>query len=124
MATSPVTASSPVFEVAGAEMVRAARERLDAHTVETVAWHFHESTGCPFWLDYAKSLTFNPLTAVKGFDDLKKFPPFEDEWLRGGPIRRWVPKGLADQPAYVFETGGTTGTPKSRVNSRDFRTDY
>jgi hypothetical protein len=124
MATSPATSPSPVFEVATDEAVRTARERLDAHTVETVAWHFHESTGCPFWLDYATSLTFNPLTDVKGFDDLKKFPPFEDEWLRGGPIRRWVPKGLADQPAYVFETGGTTGIPKSRYNSRDFRTDY
>ena len=25
---------------------------------------------------------------------------------------------------FVFETGGTTGTPKSRVNCDDFRTDY
>ena len=124
MATSPAPSSTPVFEVSNDEATRAARERLDAHTVETVAWHFHESTGCPFWLDYATSLPFDPLTEVKSFADLKKFPPFEDEWLRGGPVRRWVPKGLADQPAYVFETGGTTGIPKSRYNSRDFRTDY
>jgi len=118
------TAKPPVFEVATPEEIAAARATLDAHTVELMAWHFHESTGCPFWLEYAKSLSFNPLTDVKGYDDLKKFPPFEDEWLRGGPVRRWVPKGLADQPAYVFETGGTTGIPKSRYNSRDFRTDY
>ena len=58
------------------------------------------------------------------YDDLKKFPHFEDEWLRGGPVRRWAPKGLEGQPLYVFETGGTTGIPKSRVNSRDFLTDY
>ena len=114
----------PVFDVASDEAVKQARANLDAQTVEMMAWHFHDSTGCPFWLDYAKSLPFNPLTDVKCFDDLKKFPPFEDEWLRGGPVRRWVPKGLADQPIYVFETGGTTGVPKSRVNSRDFRTDY
>ena len=114
----------PVFQVATPEQVAAARAVLDAHTVAIMAWHFHESTGCPFWLEYAKSLSFDPLTEVKCYEDLKKFPPFEDEWLRGGPVRRWVPKGLADQPMYVFETGGTTGVPKSRVNSRDFRTDY
>ena len=35
-----------------------------------------------------------------------------------------VPKGLAHQPAFVFETGGTTGIPKSRVAMEDFRIDY
>ncbi|MEX0669171.1 MAG: hypothetical protein WD060_01775 [Pirellulales bacterium] len=114
----------PVFEVAGDEAVKKARDELNAQTVEMMAWHFHPSTGCPFWLEEATKLPFDPLTDVKCYDDLKKFPPFEDEWLRGGPVRRWVPKGFADQPMYVFETGGTTGTPKSRVNSRDFRTDY
>ncbi|MFM8703465.1 MAG: hypothetical protein ACKOHG_06285, partial [Planctomycetia bacterium] len=125
MPASPSAPSaSPVFEVASDAAVQAARERLDAHTVEMMAWHFHPSTGCPFWLEYAASLPFNPLTDVRCSHDLKKCPPFEDEWLRGGPVRRWVPKGFADQPAYVFETGGTTGIPKSRYNSRDFRTDY
>ena len=114
----------PVFPVADAAAIASAKAKLDAHTVEMMAWHFHPSTGCPFWLEYAQSLSFNPLTEVKCYDDLKKFPPFEDEWLRGGPVRRWIPKGFADQPAYVFETGGTTGVPKSRVNMRDFRTDY
>jgi phenylacetate-coenzyme A ligase PaaK-like adenylate-forming protein len=124
MATAPSAEKPPVFQLATAEQIEAARSTLDAHVVEMVAWHFHESTGSPFWLNYAKSLPFDPLQEVRCFDDLKKFPPFEDEWLRGGPVRRWVPKGLANQPIYVFETGGTTGVPKSRVNSRDFRTDY
>jgi phenylacetate-coenzyme A ligase PaaK-like adenylate-forming protein len=101
-----------------------AREVLDAHVVETVAWHFRESTGCPFWLDFKRKLKFNPLSEVRSFDDLKKFPPFEDEWLRGGPVRRWVPQALAERPIYVFETGGTTGVPKSRVAVEDFRIDY
>jgi hypothetical protein len=35
-----------------------------------------------------------------------------------------VPKGLSGQPVYVFETGGTTGIPKTRVACNDFRTDY
>ena len=55
---------------------------------------------------------------------MKKFPAFEDEWLRGGPVRRWVPKAFADKPIYVFETGGTTGIPKSRIAIDDFRIDY
>ena len=107
-----------------AAKARAAREQLDAHAYETVQWHFHPSTGCPFWLEQAKSLKFDPLKEVKNYDDLKKFPPFEDEWLRGGPVRRWVPKAFADKAIYVFETGGTTGVPKSRIAHDDFRTDY
>jgi len=107
------------------EAVASSREQLDAHAYETVQWHFHESTGSPFWLEYAKEkINFDPLKEVKNYDDLKKFPPFEDEYLRGGPIRRWVPQGLADKPVYVFETGGTTGTPKSRMVIDDFRIDY
>lgn len=106
------------------QLVAAARAKLDAHTYEIVQWHFHESTGCPFWLEKAKSLKFDPLKEVRTFDDLKKFPEFEDEWLRGGPVRRWVPRALADKPVYVFETGGTTGIPKSRISIEDFRIDY
>ncbi len=104
--------------------MKEARERLDAHTVEIVQWHFHESTGCPFWLQKKSELKFDPLTEIKCFDDLRKFPLFEDEWLRGGPVRRWVPKSYEDRPTYVFETGGTTGIPKSRVVIDDFRIDY
>jgi phenylacetate-coenzyme A ligase PaaK-like adenylate-forming protein len=119
-ASRPTASPSP--EVSAA--VRAARDRLDGHVYETVQWHFHSSTGCPFWLDMASRLKFDPLKDVKSYDDLKKFPPFEDEWLRGGPVRRWVPKAYADKPIYVFETGGTTGIPKSRVAIDDFRIDY
>ena len=104
--------------------VKRARDELDAHTYETVQWHFHESSGCPFWLEYAKKLKFDPLEEIRTYDDLKKFDPFQDEWLRGGPVRRWVPAGLADKPVYVFETGGTTGVPKSRIAIDDFRIDY
>ena len=101
-----------------------ARDELDARTYEIVQWHFHPSTGCPFWLEYASKLKFDPLKDVRVYDDLKKFEPFKDEWLRGGPVRRWVPKAFADKPIYVFETGGTTGVPKSRIAIDDFRTDY
>ena len=104
--------------------IKAAREKLDAQTVEMVEWHFNPATGCPFWLEKAKSLKFDPRKEVKCFDDLKKFPEFEDEWLRGGPISRWIPQGLKGKPTYVFETGGTTGIPKSRMQIDDWKTDY
>jgi phenylacetate-coenzyme A ligase PaaK-like adenylate-forming protein len=100
------------------------REQLDAHVREIVGWHFNPESGTPFWLERAKSLGFDPRKEIRGFDDLKKFGLFEDEWLRGGPVRRWVPRALQDKPIYVFETGGTTGIPKSRVVIDDFRIDY
>lgn len=109
---------------APADQVHKAREKLDAHVRETVAWHFHPENGTPFWLERAKSFKFNPLKDIKGFDDLKHFGLFEDDWLRGGPVRRWVPKALHKKPIYVFETGGTTGIPKSRVVVEDHWIDY
>ena len=101
-----------------------ARERLDAHVRETVEWHFNPETGSPFWLDRAKTLGFDPRKEVRSFEDLKKFGLFEDDWLRGGPVRRWVPKALQNKPIYIFETGGTTGIPKSRVVVEDHWIDY
>ena len=105
-------------------LIRQAQDRLNAHTLEIIHWHFHEQTGCPFWLEKKASLGFDPLTEIKSFEDLKKFPLFEDDWLRGGPVERWRPQGYADRPTYVFETGGTTGIPKSRVVIDDFKIDY
>jgi phenylacetate-coenzyme A ligase PaaK-like adenylate-forming protein len=106
------------------DQARQAREKLDAHVRDMVAWHFHSDTGTPFWLERAKTLGFDPRKEVKGFADLRKFGLFEDDWLRGGPVRRWIPKALHNKPTYVFETGGTTGIPKSRVVVDDFRIDY
>ena len=104
--------------------VQAARERLDAHVREIVRWHFDPATGCPFWLEKARGFDFDPVTAIRGYSDLHRFGFFEDEWLRGGPVRRWVPKAYADKPIFVFETGGSTGVPKSRISHDDFRIDY
>lgn len=104
--------------------VRQAKDLLDAHVRETVQWHFNPETGCPFWLDFAAKLGWDPRAEIHSFEDLRKFPPFQDEWLRGGPVQRWIPRGLAGMPAFVFETGGTTGVPKSRVQIEDFRIDY
>ena len=113
--------SSAVVSVA---QLRAARDVLDAHVRDVVAWHFDPGTGCPFWIDYAQTLGWDPRDQVKGFADLKRLGSFEDEWLRGGPVQRWVPRGLAGKPVFVFETGGTTGVPKTRIACEDFRIDY
>jgi phenylacetate-coenzyme A ligase PaaK-like adenylate-forming protein len=103
---------------------RQAREQLDVHAREIVEWHFNPDTGCPFWLNFAKQRGLDPRRQVKGFDDLKIFGHFEDDWLRGGPARRWLPKGLEGKPMYVFETGGSTGVPKSRLQIDDWKIDY
>jgi hypothetical protein len=103
---------------------QAAKTRLDAQVREIVEWHFNPETGCPFWLDFAAKLGWDPRREISCFEDLRKFPPFQDEWLRGGPVRRWLPKGLDGKPLFTFETGGTTGVPKSRLQIEDFRTDY
>ncbi len=106
------------------ELVKQNQEALDAHTRESVQWHFNPETGSPYWLEKAKDFDFDPLTDVNCFEDLNKFPLFEDDELRGGPVDRWIPKALRGKPTYVFETGGTTGIPKSRVVIDDFRIDY
>src|SRR5436309_10708018 len=102
----------------------AARDALDSWVREVVEWHFNPETGCPFWLEFARKAGWDPRREVTSFVDLRRFGSFEDEWLRGGPVRRWVPKGLAGKPVFVFETGGTTGIPKTRVACEDFRIDY
>jgi hypothetical protein len=50
--------------------------------VETVAWHFHESTGCSLWLEFKRKLSL----------DEKVPAPFEDEWPCGRLVRRWAPE--------------------------------
>jgi hypothetical protein len=115
---------STVAPTADPTAVRAMQEKLDAHVRDIVRWHFDPATGCPFWLERAKSFDFDPMTEVNGYKDLDKFGFFQDEWLRGGPVRRWVPKAYETSPIYTFETGGSTGVPKSRINVNDFRIDY
>jgi len=101
-----------------------ARDKLDSWVRETIEWHFSDETGCPFWLEYARKLDWDPLREIRAYNDLARFGFFQDEWLRGGPVRRWVPKAYAERPTYVFETGGSTGVPKSRISINDFRIDY
>jgi phenylacetate-coenzyme A ligase PaaK-like adenylate-forming protein len=100
-----------------------ARAGLDAHLRDIVAWHFAPETGCRFWLEWA-ARHWDPRREIGGFDDLLKFPHFQDEWLRDRQPEDWVPAAYRGRPFNVFETGGTTGMPKQRIGWDDYKTDY
>ena len=101
-----------------------ARQILDEHFREIVRWHFSAETGTPYWLDWAKSAGFEPAEAVQSFADITRFEHFDGELLRSEPHERWVPKAYAGRPFMIFETGGTTGMPKQRINWEDYKRDY
>ena len=104
--------------------VSEARRALDAHVREIVDWHFDPATGAPSGSTTRRSSAGIRARRSPASTTSTRLGPFEDEWLRGGPVGRWVPRGLAGKPVFVFETGGTTGIPKSRIACDDFRTDY
>lgn len=101
-----------------------AKAQLDERVREMMAWHFSEETGCPFWLDWMAEEGWDPREEVKSYDDIIKFPHFQDEWLRDEKNERFVPNAYKGRPFNVFETGGTTGLPKQRVGWDDYKHDY
>ena len=103
--------------------IHAAEEKLDAHLREIIQWHFSPETGCPFWLDWART-NFDPRKEIRAFADMVKFPHFQDEWLRDLQPEVWVPAKYIGRPFNIFETGGTTGMPKQRIGWDDYKVDY
>ncbi len=101
-----------------------AKQQLDDRVQEIIGWHFSDETGSPFWLDWMKEAGWDPKEEIKSFEDIIKFPHFEDDLLRDLPNEQFVPKGMGDRPYNVFETGGTTGLPKQRVGWDDYKHDY
>lgn len=103
-----LTPSDPVLDCDiddvpdGTELIRAA-----------VRWHFDPRTGSPFWLRRAETLGFDPRAEVRSFADLARFPNIVNE-LRDVPVRDLVPRGYGERARVVgvFESGGTTGSPK------------
>lgn len=93
----------------------------DAYLRTAIAWHFGEDTGSPFWLRAARSLAFDPLTDIRTFDDLRRFPNLVDE-LRCVPVEDLVPRGYGTPapPPMIFESGGTTGAPKRTAQLPDW----
>jgi phenylacetate-coenzyme A ligase PaaK-like adenylate-forming protein len=102
-----------------------ALQQLDEHVRDIIQWHFNPDTGCPFWLDWAQRAGWDPRAEIQGFDDLiRRFPHFQDEWLRDQQPDVWIPAAFRGKPYNVFETGGTTGMPKQRIGWNDYKIDY
>jgi len=102
-----------------------AANQLDAHVRAIVEWHFNPESGCPFWLRWAARAGWDPRQEIRSFADLlKKFPHFQDEWLRDEQPEVWVPAAYCGRPFNIFETGGTTGMPKQRIGWDDYKVDY
>ncbi len=108
------------------DAVSEAAAALDAHTVETVKWHFSPETGTPYWIDYAKQKGIDPIKEVKQFNDIiRLFDHFDgDQVLRYEPHERLIPAAYKGKPFTIFETGGTTGMPKQRIGWEDYKIDY
>jgi phenylacetate-coenzyme A ligase PaaK-like adenylate-forming protein len=87
---------------------------LETHLHGIMEWHFDPATGTPFWLDRAGSLGFDPRTDVRSLADLRRFPDVSDE-LRTTEVGQLIPRGRADRPYAVYESGGTLGRPKRIV---------
>ncbi len=119
-----VQPSADRVEAATGSQRAAAQQALDDWVRELMAWHFSPETGCEFWLAFARQAGWDPREAIQGFGDLGRFGPFEDHWLRETPLENWVPRAYAGQPYHVFETGGTTGPPKQRIDWEDYQIDY
>ncbi len=109
------------IDVAGCQQ---ARDKLDAHIRKIIRWHFSQESGCQFWLNWKKEAGWDPVSEVKTFEDINKFPHFQDDWLRDVPNAHWVPQPFKDKPYKVFESGGTTGAPKQRISWEDHLRDF
>ena len=79
----------------------------------------------PVLARYAAKLDWDPRREIKGFADLSRVPArSKTSGSAAGRCSAGCPRGSQGKPVYVFETGGTTGIPKTRVAFEDFRTDY
>lgn len=84
-------------------------------------WHFSPETGSPFWLEQAKALDFDPVADLRGFEDLTLFPHLANA-LRNVRAEDLIPRGYGPRPEVVgvYDSGGTTGSPKRVVMLRDW----
>ncbi|WP_431233609.1 phenazine antibiotic biosynthesis protein [Mycolicibacterium psychrotolerans] len=93
----------------------------DAYLRAAMAWHFGADTGSPYWLRTAGRLDFDPLTDIRTFADLHRFPNLVNE-LRDVPAHDLIPRGYGTPSPVplIFESGGTTGAPKRTAQLPDW----
>jgi hypothetical protein len=89
---------------------------FDDHVRKAMDWHFDPQTGAPFWLGKRAELEFDPIRDVHGAADLVRFPDISAE-LRTIQAQDLIPRGLAHKVFRVYDSGGTTGSPKRIVDS-------
>ncbi len=82
--------------------------------------HFDRKTGSPYWLRKQREMKLNVLEEVETVDDLHKFGLFNHEDLRNSPIQDFIPKTVKKGNYWIFETGGTTGSPKRVIWSDEY----
>jgi len=51
----------------------------DEYLRSAMAWHFGTDTGSPFWLARAATLGFDPISEIRSYTDLARFPNLTDE---------------------------------------------
>jgi thienamycin biosynthesis protein ThnN len=97
------------------------RDELNARLRETVALHFDQAHGSPYWIEKARALGIDALHDIGSIDDLSLFGPMDPDALVKRPIEDFVPACyLKDKSSWIIgETGGTTGAPKTAVFRED-----
>ena len=80
----------------------AAAEALDRSTREVIAWHFDPETGCPFWLDYAKRLGWDPRTSVHTYADLAHSAASRTSGCAAVPYAAGCRKAYAEPAGLTF----------------------
>nr|CEL21786.1 EhpF [Kibdelosporangium sp. MJ126-NF4] len=93
---------------------------FDSQVRKLTHWHFSPETGSPFWLGMRDRLDFDPVADVHSAADLSRFPDVSEQ-LRQVPATALIPRGLAQETFRVYDSGGTTGSPK-RIVDNAYRT--
>jgi phenylacetate-coenzyme A ligase PaaK-like adenylate-forming protein len=103
------------------ELIADPAEHPDDYLRAVLRWHFSADTGSPFWLAQAEKFDFDPVTDIRTFADLARFPNVANE-LRFTRAEDLIPRGYGSNPDVigVFESGGTTGQPKRVLLLRDW----
>jgi phenylacetate-coenzyme A ligase PaaK-like adenylate-forming protein len=115
---------STMTAVASNEAVEQAKSQLNDHLLEIIDWHFAPETGTPYWINWAQEQGWDPRKEIQSWDDISRFPHFDEKALIQENHSQWVPKEYQGKPYKIFETGGTTGIPKQRISWEDHLTDY
>jgi hypothetical protein len=94
---------------------------LDERVRQIIALHFDPQRGASYWIERARTLPFDPVTAIQTVADLRLFGPFPAIELASRPVEDFVPRVFHhDLASFITsETGGTTGRASRTVFRHD-----